>query len=490
MSPCHHSDAVLAHFLDGDANATPDANPQELTEHLEGCDVCRNALQSGRRLDALLAAQAGQRMDGSSANAILKAALARVTPTAPAPTRRLPLRLLTGTGLLAAGFAAAWLLLPRPDPDPVPSLPVAQIGPQIVSPYELTDAILLTDSPPRRRPPRRRPQAIAIPRTGIQVQALASLFVDPSLESNLRTNLWTRSLSLGLPRVNLASTASRLADDLRLRAADALLQSDHRDALGTWTQLVAAVDDGPVLRQLLAAGRNHLPLHRRLRHQLRELRIEPASLAVAARLALPELDERLVGAVRRDPLRAGEVAEHLAAVRDRPHRVALLLDLWTDLRARGQLQDDEDAARRLLAAQPQSATIALIEEATTTGNAPRRQRCLLALAVRRDPRSREFLVSEIRSPSQPDAILAAYALSQLPAETIASVLEATPTRRGRRLWLLQAAMAGARCARVTSWLPEMDLTPEERQFLAAGSFTRDQFPIAAALFRERGISGF
>ncbi len=51
-------------------------------------------------------------------------------------------------------------------------------------------------------------------------------------------------------------------------------------------------------------------------------------------------------------------------------------------------------------------------------------------------------------------------------------------------------MAGARCTEVTTWLPEMDLTPEERQFLAAGSFTRDQFPIAATLFRERGISGF
>ena len=39
-------------------------------------------------------------------------------------------------------------------------------------------------------------------------------------------------------------------------------------------------------------------------------------------------------------------------------------------------------------------------------------------------------------------------------------------------------------------LPEMELTPQERQFLAAGSFNRTQFPIAAALFRERESSGY
>jgi hypothetical protein len=141
-----------------------------------------------------------------------------------------------------------------------------------------------------------------------------------------------------------------------------------------------------------------------------------------------------------------------------------------------------------------------MEEADRTGHGPRRQRCLLALAVRKDPQSRDFLLAMVEGPRQPDAILAAYALSQLPPAVLSDVLGdvldgvldggKTFPRRRRNLWLLQAAMAGARCALAQTWLPDMELTVEESQFLAAGSFNRNQFPIAAALFRERGFAGY
>ena len=80
---CPWNDAVLAHFLDGDALSARvvedgwerDAGPVELAEHRGDCDLCALALASARRLDALTASAAPTEVDPELATAWLDAAI-------------------------------------------------------------------------------------------------------------------------------------------------------------------------------------------------------------------------------------------------------------------------------------------------------------------------------------------------------------------------------------------------------------------------------
>ena len=71
---CNRTDAVLALYLDGDigvGNADDSGFelvcPDTLANHLADCELCQLALQRARRLDAVLAEQAGRSMSLTAA---------------------------------------------------------------------------------------------------------------------------------------------------------------------------------------------------------------------------------------------------------------------------------------------------------------------------------------------------------------------------------------------------------------------------------------
>ena len=118
--PCPYTDAVLAQFLDGEAQLDERgrAHADALAHHHAGCERCRQALARARRLDALVAATAPVDLDDETVDGLLarvedqvadcEADEVTVAVSAPgpmtSPTRRWGARILWS----AAGFAAAW----------------------------------------------------------------------------------------------------------------------------------------------------------------------------------------------------------------------------------------------------------------------------------------------------------------------------------------------------------------------------------------------
>ena len=217
-----------------------------------------------------------------------------------------------------------------------------------------------------------------------------------------------------------------------------------------------------------------------------QLRRDPNGLALvaAARLAAPGLDRLVREACRGRPARCDRLAAALASVEYRDGRVGLLLDLWQALADRGLVANPRRLAERWFQGLPAATTLELATVARATGKASRRRQCILALGARRDSRALPYLLDLIAGPRHGDAVIAAHALGQLPPTDVDAHLLALQ-RRSRRPHLLLAALADMRSPRLQTRIQAMELTGVERQFLAGGSFSLEQFTLAAQLFRER-----
>ena len=93
--------------------------------------------------------------------------------------------------------------------------------------------------------------------------------------------------------------------------------------------------------------------------------------------------------------------------------VALLLTLWGDRCARGELAIDLAAARVWFAGQRRCGA-QLVQVLESSCNAQRRRMCLLALCVARDPASEAVLLRVAEGRRHEEAMLAGCALGWLP----------------------------------------------------------------------------
>jgi anti-sigma factor RsiW len=109
---CTFSEAVLAHFLDGEASCGAAPPPAELAAHLGDCAECQDALARGRRLDALLASISRPEPDGAMVERLLAGAATAARAVdgveTAAPRRSAARTWALRAALVAGGFAAAW----------------------------------------------------------------------------------------------------------------------------------------------------------------------------------------------------------------------------------------------------------------------------------------------------------------------------------------------------------------------------------------------
>ena len=485
---CPLGDDLLAHFLDGHADAA--AAVDALQAHLLSCSTCQNTLAATRRLDALVATGAMTAVDDGRADRLLAGALLRGTEPPAAAAAAPPARTRRGVWI-ATGFAAALLLVAvldrrRAPASSDPSAPPP--GATLVTerwPAD-DDTIVLPPRDPNAAPPT-DPRA-EIARSGL-LRRLRRLALQRDLGHDLVAGMLPRAVVLGLPLAGPAGVdacALTLAERLRLEAASALLSSPTQTALRALVTFIASEPPGAGLDRVLRAARSRRSLVARLARELQRRPHDRELVAACARLGHGELDRRLRGAV------AGhrELTDCLAAAAAMPGRerqVALLLDLWDDVEARG---DDRSGAtpERWFATLPAAATAALIDEARSTRHAGRRQHCLLALAVRADAAANPFLLELLRGARHDDSRLAAYALAR--CASAAPELLRQSARDGRRRFLALAALVSMHDAQTLTMLAELELTYDERAFLAAGDFSLQQLQIAAHLLTQRNATAF
>jgi hypothetical protein len=257
--------------------------------------------------------------------------------------------------------------------------------------------------------------------------------------------------------------------------------------------VAARLDGGALLDAVLAGARKRPALTAWLRQQLGAVTGRTGDLAelglltVAARLGGRELDPALQRLLRRAPALQQELVAALRLPCGRSGRTALLLDVANDLVARGRAADEGQLLRALFAGQPPDTAAELQQELRTSRQQPRRVRCLLALGALGTADARPPLLATLRGASLPEACAAAYALAQLPRALLADLLDEA---RRPGAWLLRAALCCAGLPGSERWLEGLDLSAAERRLLAGGSFTLAQFPVFAALLRERGAANF
>ncbi len=433
--PCAYTAAVLAVCLDGDPTAV--AAPPSLPEHLAGCPDCHAALHRARRLDAVLAEQAGRVVavldrDPALGAAWLAAAVAPTTPTTTTPvgtdpaTRRS--RWLAGTALLVATAAALVLALAAPGPRPAPSFPAvaptttASAG-AAASPDPGGDPgtadhagttaegadgaaaarpILLASAPPR--PSQARPSLLGqTPRGADEVERLCAL-LDEATDAARAAHLL---LAHGGPR------AERAVCDWVGRTASG-------PDLDTVLQRLRT-QPGVTQRLAVDVQRSHAGGRPRSDDELLPL------IIAAARIGGRPLDTALQRAGQRDQRLAEVVAAALRSAAPRAGRAALLLDLWPETSAP---DTEEGIAFRLFAGQDRAMTHELVEQVQQAGSADRRRRAILALGVLADPSALDFLQSLLHRSARPDAMAAAWALCRYPARALRGLEGPRPRGHG------------------------------------------------------------
>src|SRR5262249_34212047 len=155
---------------------------------------------------------------------------------------------------------------------------------------------------------------------------------------------------------------------------------------------------------------------------------------------------------------------------------------------RGRADDDERPPRPLFAGQPAPIVDELAQELQQSRQESRRVRCLLALGALGDAQALPVLLAAVRGASLPEAYAAAFALASLP---VAALTELVPlAARSPQSWLLRAALCRAGVPGSAAWIDALDLSPAERRLCRVGAFTFAQFPVFAALLRERATAAF
>lgn len=494
---CRFTDPVLAHFLDGEFSHPSETPPAaELAGHLGDCDACQDALARGRRLDALLASDSRLEADHATVERLISAVEA--VTAQPEPVTSSTGKWATRTALVAAGFAAAFLLQlfsgsDRATPDPDSTVAARQPTPEHTTPPRRSPDVASPTLGPKRPwlpRPRSRP---AMATTAAAVRQLEHHASAHELARDLAPMTALRAFTLGQSLAgDLESTAQAIADGVRLEAVAALARSRHPHALPALASVLAHEPGNELLGAMVQRARDQAGLDRRVAQALDLRDTNEQLLGLAAMLGSDRLDASLRRVVEGDPAVANRVADAVALVAFRPGRVKLLLTLWSDLQTRGLERSAslvegpsaaEARARRWFAALPSTATTELVREARRTGNAGQRRRCLLALAARGDAAATDYLLDVAHGPRFEEGLLAAHALGQCPAEEVAGRLR-FELRRSRRPELLLAALASSRFPAMGEWLAELDATAEEKRFLLVGRFHFEQFEIAAKLFRN------
>ena len=481
---------VLAHFLDGEVPTA--AASAELARHLDECDCCRRELARARRLDGLLASISGVEVPSPMADRLLRRAEQAARPPAPPPARTPARRVRTALAFVVLGFALA-VGLERAWPKPaVPEPPPP--GPDVVAVPEAPGFQLPEVSLDGVRPRLRLPAlTFAPPRGASDTARLERLLLGPELWRSMLAGVALRAAWFGGrdPGTWCARADAQTAL-LRERALDALLASSHRSAREAILQrvLFARTDRDA----FLVAARKHDGFLRWLNEELRGLRPDANSVAVAARLGSVALDEALRRWAGGDAVRAGMVAEHTAAFVPRPRRVDLLLALWCDLQARGHEAGDagslaETRAHSWFAPLRGPATEELVQAFRGSSHATIRRHCLLAIAARGDEAALPLLLELVHGARADERTLAAYALSRCQTPAVVTRLRAE-VAHGRRVEHLHAALLGARDPSMLRQIAAWELSSEERAFLEAGPFSWSQFPIALALCQRRPVQPF
>ncbi|MBI5853555.1 MAG: hypothetical protein HZB39_21305, partial [Planctomycetes bacterium] len=317
---CPLTDEVLALFLDG-ANdpSTPPAR-EELALHRDECEVCRDALERARRLDALVAATAVRGVSEARREAFLATAFAaREAEPMPSRVRRLARPIAAATLLVVLGaalgawFAGAFAPAAQPSPLPSPQPQAARVVEAAVetptpAPVFAIDSEWLLGLP--------APIAIATGAGSRPMRARA-----PSVEdcASILRSPWLVGSRLVLP--DAADSVARAC------AATLLTARAHELAFAA---LVELPDD--FRRATLAAVAARAPdfvafVGARLRDR------DARTLVVAACLPGASVDAELLAFAAGDESRAFAVAAALRAPRTRDGRAALLLALIDDVLA-------------------------------------------------------------------------------------------------------------------------------------------------------------
>lgn len=304
----------------------------------------------------------------------------------------------------------------------------------------------------------------------------------PALRARLDASRHRARFLIGGPFTAPAADLDRLEAEARDRIAAALAQSSRREAHRGWIDALPSFE-AEARERALASARTSDHLRRSLVTLVRQG--DADGLRGAAWLGGSELDEALRRQLRREPDRTAQVIRELALPISRPLRTALAIDLWRESIVRRALDSSVPTARQLFADFGDEVSAELLAVAQRDHNFERRELAILALAGRADAATRDDLWQLMHGEHRGIALLAALALGQLSAEDLALY-----ERRARdpRRSLLRAVLASARSPATVRWLDSMQLTEEERAFLALGGFDREQFAIATALFRERVVT--
>ncbi|MBL8729847.1 MAG: hypothetical protein JNM25_15580 [Planctomycetes bacterium] len=507
---CARTDAVLAIYLDGDVGGAgeragsgrEDSSLEDsgfelvcgdsLRDHLLACATCRTQLLRARRLDALLAAQAGRTVDGGELGALATRWFAAIEP-APTAARRPTLARAAGVGclLLGLGLAACWWLAarpgqlptiaaprpaasgsePRPERGPAATLVPLAAPPAAVpaNPPVATGDILIASDASQRRARQPRPDASQrVPTT----PELQRVLVDATLPTTERLAAADRLLAAAASRGDGTVAGAALLDALAsLGDRDAEQRALHRRVLDV-------VRGAPHLLGQLQADLQRLDTGRS-----GPARGDLAVLTVAARLGDRSLDAAIQRAVRRHP----DLVEPLAAALRCDVRpaggAALLLDVWQDLAARGELAVDAAGPCAWFAGQPAVVFADLERALRDARSAPRRIQCLLALGQASDDRSLTTLLEHLQRAPFLEAHAAAFALSCRPRWQLEPLVALA---RADDMYLLRAALARAAVAAARAWVDAMALGEADRALLAEGSF--HDFPRVANWFRDRAFA--
>lgn len=558
---CARTDAVLALYLDGDIDGAADGSfedsgfdlvcPDLLAEHLRDCDGCRTALQRARRLDAMLAENAGRsakdetpaaggrdrdrdrgdadRTGTAWADRVIAGALARFEAepleielgyiefgdielgdggrspaeavTAQPVTNDRQRAVLVPTLLLLVAFGGlGWLWQfaeaardavavadrgssadgldttgdATPDAMGSGSTAAAQDGVEPAAgeqPDARADSIAIADNAARRlraRLDRRRAAAAQSPELAeLTPRQLAGRLSDPGLLARERLAAATALAAATRPGRPAAGAA---LDELLWTLA-----AGHGDVTGLADAALIVRREAHIRDYLDATLRRLANADPTTPLQTREM----ATLTVASRLGVDELDRAIRHVVRQHASAIEIVAAALRLPVRGPGGATLLLDCWSDVARRHEL-DDADTARELFAAQTRSTFREVTAELHAARSVDRRVRCLLALALSPERQVVGPLLTWATASCREEAYAAAWSLSQLPHAWLAEA--ARRAAADRSLFVLRTALARAGLPAAQPWLQPLRLTATERSLLHNAKY--DAFPRLTQWFRD------
>lgn len=540
-SSCARTDAVLAIYLDGDvdmdASGFEFACVETLTLHLRECRTCQRELQRARRLDAMLAENAGRTIARhANAQGQLDELASRCFATAVArieAERAMPAELLPGSArlpvsrlrevlplaslrngarqhapLLAAGIGGLALMLAAWWSGPGNAYSVAESAHKVAGPLADHPTANLTTVPPAApsTTPPAAPSSVPAENRVASSSAPGAIVVARGTSRRPPTAPPTQTDPLQLLQ-RLADANAPTAD--RLASTKQLLQA-LRAGAGNGQVLFPALIDTLAAGEVSGPGRvwaaplgAMAAIHGEVRddawfvaqlgatlQRLDRPKVTPglhdlAAVTVAARLGGRELDASLLRAVRRHatlgPLVAAAVRSNLRA----QGAGTLLLDAWSERAERSAEAEDEFAAQAWFVGQPERVFEEVRAELQAARSSPRRIRCLLALAHSPTAACLDVLVAWTAAGCRAEAYAAAFALAQLPSRWLRGLTERA--NQEHDAFLLRAALARAGLREAAPWLDSLSLSARERELLRDADFA--QFPAVANWFRDRGGLG-